>query len=141
MILSRKAALGVAVCAGALLASTAGTAEAAYGGDLYGSIAVADRGDSWHYAVVWNHPDQGAADADALQTCGFANCIVQVRFMNGCGAVADRDGRLYAGVGRSLVAAENAARAASGPDPNPLLVGLGSAEPSSVDIVASGCTD
>ncbi|MBL1078677.1 DUF4189 domain-containing protein [Nocardia sp. 2] len=140
MSLSRKAAFGVlAATATALISGGAGTANAAW--DYYGAIAVADRGDSWAIGVTWNYEDQGRADADALDECGYRNCVVQVRFMNGCGAVADRDGRLFWGTGRNLAEAERNALAASGPDPNPFLVSVGSAQKSFKGIVASQCTD
>ncbi|QLY30364.1 DUF4189 domain-containing protein [Nocardia huaxiensis] len=138
MSLSRKAAFGiVAAGAAALISGGMGTANAA---SYYGSIAVGDLGDRWAIGVTWNYQDQGRADDEALDQCGWTNCRVQVRFVNGCGAVADRDGRLYSGTGATLAEAERNALAASGPDPNPLLVSLGSAQKSEAGIIASQCT-
>ncbi|WP_433565116.1 DUF4189 domain-containing protein [Nocardia sp. CA-151230] len=139
MHLSRKAAAGaVASAAAALMSTGMGTAHAAY--DYYGSFAVADRGDQWSIGYAYNAPDQGRADADAMDECGYSNCVVALRWNNGCAALVDRDGRLYTGLGNNLAAAERNALAASGPDPNPLMVSLGSADPSQASVLISKCT-
>ncbi|MEC3915583.1 DUF4189 domain-containing protein [Nocardia sp. CDC160] len=140
MNLSRKAALGVAVCAaGALLSGTTGTASAYYG-DLYGAYAVTVLGNQWHIAYTYNAPDQATADSHAMDLCGYSDCVIPVRWVNGCAALVDRDGDLYTGLGRTLVEASRNALAASGPDPNPLMVSLGSAEPSQAKVLDSRCT-
>ncbi|APB01046.1 DUF4189 domain-containing protein [Nocardia seriolae] len=139
MSLTRKAAFGmVASTTAALSIGGMGTAHAA--GDLYGAMAVGDDGRSYSIGTTWNYPDQGAADVAALDQCGLSNCYVKVRWVNGCAALANRDGNLFAGYGRTLAQAEAAAIAASGPNPNPIMVSLGSAEPSSVHISDSQCT-
>ncbi|MGV9668626.1 DUF4189 domain-containing protein [Nocardia niigatensis] len=137
MTLSRKAAVGVAAAA-ALFSGTVGTAHA--GVDLYGSYAVTVIGDHWRIAYAYNAPDQATADQHALDQCGQANCAIAVRWVNGCAALVDRDGNLYTGVGNSLAEASRNALAASGPDPNPLMVSLGSADPSQAAVLDSRCT-
>ncbi|MEC3957061.1 DUF4189 domain-containing protein [Nocardia sp. CDC153] len=139
MHLSRKAALAmVAATAAALSIGGMGTAQAA--GDLYGAMAVGDDGYSYSIGTAWNYTDQGAADAGALDQCGLSNCYVKVRFVNGCAAIANRDGNLFTGLGRTKAQAEQNAIAASGSGPNPILVSLGSAEASQVHISDSQCT-
>ncbi|GAB0103900.1 hypothetical protein JMUB6875_28740 [Nocardia sp. JMUB6875] len=139
MHLSRKAALAmVASTTTALFVGGAGTAQAA--GDLYGAIAVGDDGYYYSFGTAWNYTDQGGADAAAVHECGVSNCYVKVRFVNGCAAIANRDGNLFTGIGRTKAMAESNAIAASGTSPNPLLVSLGSAEPSEVHISESQCT-
>lgn len=138
MNLSRKAAVGTfGAAAVALLATGMGTAHAE---DLYGSMALVIDGDSVLVGTGWNFPDQGGADNRAMQECGHPECTVEVRWSNGCAAIADRDGHMYWALGNSLAEAERNAIAATGPDPNPLLVSLGSADPSSAVILDSQCT-
>ncbi|MVU76026.1 DUF4189 domain-containing protein [Nocardia sp. ET3-3] len=137
MTLTRKAALGVAACA-AVFSGTFGTANAA--GDLFGAIAVADLGDSWQFGAAWDTSDQGRADASALDQCGYTNCVVKLRWVNGCGTVARRDDNLVFATGRNQAEAERNAMSQLGADPNPLLVSLGSAEPSYAKIVRTHCT-
>ncbi|MFF0636588.1 DUF4189 domain-containing protein [Nocardia sp. NPDC004151] len=139
MSLTRKAALGlVASTTAAMFVGGMGTAHAA--GDLYGSMAVGIDGDYYSIGTTWNYEDQGGADAAALEQCGVSSCYVKIRWVNGCAALANRDGTLYTGLGRTKAMAEANAIAASGPDPSPLLVSLGSSEPSSVHIADSQCT-
>ncbi|WP_196054853.1 DUF4189 domain-containing protein [Nocardia aurantiaca] len=139
MHLSRKTATGVVASAAfALISGGMGTANAAE--DLYGAMAVSDQGDHWAGSTAWNAHDQGTADAEALRRCGHANCTVALRWSNGCAALVDRDGTLYTGLGYTLADAEHNAFAAAGPDPNPLMVSLGSADPSTAQLLDSQCT-
>ncbi|MCU1641448.1 MAG: hypothetical protein JWN03_1723 [Nocardia sp.] len=139
MTLSRKAALGLVACtAGALVTGTAGAAHA--DGSYFGAFATADRGSSIHVVAMWNYPDQASADAAALRDCGDANCVIQLRWADGCAAYSRRDDNLFWATGNTRAEAERNALAAAGPDPNPLLVSLGSAEPSTATVRTSACT-
>ncbi|MEV6771932.1 DUF4189 domain-containing protein [Nocardia sp. NPDC051030] len=139
MSLSRKAALGVAVCAAAaLFTGGMGTANAA--GDLYGSFAMADLGDAWQVGVAWDAPDQARAERSALDECGYSFCATSVSWSNGCAALAARGDDVWYAIASTKAAAERNALAATGPDPNPLLVSFGSSKPSSAHIVGSQCT-
>ncbi|GAB2545226.1 DUF4189 domain-containing protein [Nocardia heshunensis] len=140
MSLSLKAAAGVvASAATALMTAGMGSAHASYY-DYYGSFAVGDLGDQWVVGYALNAEDQARADQGAMEQCGDATCYVAIRWANGCAAIVDRDGRLYTGRGNNIGAAEHAALAASGSDPNPLFVSLGSAEPSTATVLISKCT-
>ncbi|MEU1207423.1 DUF4189 domain-containing protein [Nocardia sp. NPDC005825] len=139
MSLTRKAALSVVACtAGALLTGTMGTAHA--DGDLYGAFAIANLDDSTHIVGRWNYPDQASADAAAMSECGYSNCFIKLRWVNGCAAYSRRDNDLFWAIGATRAEAERNALAAAGPDPNPLLVSLGSAEPSTANLRHSACT-
>ncbi|MEV6100855.1 DUF4189 domain-containing protein [Nocardia sp. NPDC051981] len=139
MSFTRKAALGVVACTtGALLTGTMGTAHA--DGDLYGAFAVAELDSSTHIVGRWNFPDQASADASALAECGYSNCVIKLRWSNGCAAYSRRDNNLFWALGATRAEAERNALAAAGPDPNPLLVSLGSAEASTAAVRHSACT-
>lgn len=138
MILSRKTALGV-VAAAAVALSTGGVGVANAAGDMFGTYAVTVIGDHWHIAYSLNAGDQSTADAHAMSLCG-QECTIAVRWVNGCAALVDRDGQLYTGVGNSLVDASRNALNASGPDPSPLMVSMGSSAPSQATVLDSRCT-
>ncbi|MFE3190647.1 DUF4189 domain-containing protein [Nocardia sp. NPDC059240] len=140
MPLSRKAAAGVvASAAAALITAGMGSAHAGYY-DYYGSFAVGDLGDQWIVGIALNAEDQATADQHAMEQCGDATCYIAIHWANGCAALVERDGRLYTGRGNNVGVAEHAALAASGSDPNPLFVSLGSAEPSTATVLISKCT-
>ncbi|WP_405136263.1 DUF4189 domain-containing protein [Nocardia sp. NBC_01388] len=138
MTLSRKTALGV-LAAAAVALSTGGMGVANAAGDMFGTYAVTVIGDNWHIAYSVNAGEQSTADADAMNLCG-QECSIAVRWVNGCAALVDRDGELYTGVGNSLVEASRNALIASGPDPSPLMVNLGSSAPSQATVLDSRCT-
>ncbi|MFI9502926.1 DUF4189 domain-containing protein [Nocardia sp. NPDC052566] len=92
MSVSGKKALGLAVSStAAIVAMGAGTANADRGPDgaLYGSLAIAVPVDSTYYGSGWNYPNWAESDAAALAECGRSDCTIAVRFVNGCGAIAE----------------------------------------------------
>ncbi|MEU1207424.1 DUF4189 domain-containing protein [Nocardia sp. NPDC005825] len=141
MRLSSKAAAAVVASTAVVLCSGGmGTANAAV--DYYGALAVSwDSTGTPHIVTATNYPSQAEADAAALANCDFSPCDVQARFVNGCIAVANRGEDFWFGTGRTREAAISKAVAATGQDPNPLLVSLGSAEPSRAEVIGSDCSD
>ncbi|WP_067699656.1 DUF4189 domain-containing protein [Nocardia jejuensis] len=140
MSLSRKTALGVvATTAAALFTGGMGTAHA--DGDQYGAMALAwYRDGSVQIGTAWDARTQADADRVALDYCKLSSCTVEVRWSNGCAAIATRGEDFWWALGSTRAEAERNALAATGPDPNPILVSFGSSEPSRADVVESQCT-
>lgn len=123
-VLGKSVAALVIPAAAALVVSGAGTAHA--GRDLYGAIAISLTPGSYGVGEAFDYPDQDSADQAAKDSCnGSLGCTVQVRMHNECGAVLQRDFRspwgtvsptYYMGTGATTAAAEQNARAHSGPD-------------------------
>ncbi|MGW4354641.1 DUF4189 domain-containing protein [Nocardia sp. NPDC004582] len=141
MRLSAKATAGVVASTAAVLFSGGiGTANAA--ADHFGALAVAwDSAGDPHFVTSTNFPSQAEADAAALANCDVTPCEIQARFVNGCIAVANRGQDFWFGTGATRDAAIAKALSATGQDPNPLLVSLGSSEPSRAQVVGSDCSD
>ncbi|MFI6218065.1 DUF4189 domain-containing protein [Nocardia brasiliensis] len=134
-----KAVLGLfASTAVAFVAAGAGQAGAEPGpdGSYYGSRAITVDANGAGVSTAWNYPNWAEADAAALDDCrtkGGRNCTIIVRFVDGCGAIAERDGRYIGGTGPNRAEAERAALAAFGPPP----VNFGSSAPSAARIVGT----
>ncbi|MGW0250239.1 DUF4189 domain-containing protein [Nocardia goodfellowii] len=141
MSLSRKAALALVTAATAALATAgAGVAQAEPGpdGSLYGSLALNENNGDSAWAV--NYPDWATSDANALEECGGADCIVVARFRDGCAAIAvNSDNEWTEGYGPTLRIAEQDAIRNLGPLAPPF-PDLGSAAPKTAEILISHCT-
>ncbi|WP_378731475.1 DUF4189 domain-containing protein [Nocardia brasiliensis] len=82
----------------AFVVAGTGQADAEPGpdGSYYGSRAISVDSTDAPTAVAFNYPNWAESDVDALATCrrkGGSNCEIIVRFVDGCGAIAERDGR------------------------------------------------
>lgn len=140
MSLSRKAASSL-VAGTALAFAVGGMGTANAGVDYYGSIAVSFDGAGYiHAAVATDYPSQAEADAAALSHCGYTPCSVQVQWANGCAAIAARDLKYWSATAPTREEAIAVALSGTGPDPNPIMVSLGSSEPSTAQLVGSECT-
>ncbi|MEV6426839.1 DUF4189 domain-containing protein [Nocardia sp. NPDC051463] len=132
-----------------------GSATAGAAGDLYGSLAISFGSGSAVVGAGANYSSYEKSDQRAMLECGRRDCRVVVRFVNGCGAIAVRDGSYKWAWGNSRIEAEQGALVALGPDPSPLLTALGSAAtgsaapgsaalgsaaPSRAQILTSECT-
>lgn len=109
-------------------------------GSLYGSIAISVDGNGADLGSGFNYPSFDSSDARALNECGKSgksNCAIIVRFANGCGAVAERDGRYAGRPGATRQEAEQAALAAFGASS----LGFGSSAPEQARLVTSECTE
>ncbi|MCX4099009.1 DUF4189 domain-containing protein [Nocardia sp. alder85J] len=141
MFVSGKTTFGlVAGVATVLLTAGAGSASAAdsdWDGHYYGAFAISTDNPTGGTIIgmTGDYPNQGEADANALSACGYGNCFVVLRYMDGCGSLAERDGLFLGGVGPTPAAAEGAAIGAFGP-PRPASL---SAEPSPTRIVDTRC--
>ncbi len=133
-----RIALGVVASAVAVI-SVAAPAQADRGpdGHYYGAIAISTDNpeDATVGYITARYPSQAAADRAALEGCGYSNCWIIVRYVDGCGALAERDGRYLGGVGATQAEAERAAIAAFGPTPPPSL----SSESTPARVVDSQC--
>ncbi|MFQ6395932.1 DUF4189 domain-containing protein [Nocardia sp. KC 131] len=139
MFVSGKAATGLVVSSAAVfVALGAATADAA--ADLYGSLAISFGSRDAVVGSGNNYPSHAKSDQRAMLECGAPDCRVIVRFSNGCGSVAVRDGHYTWAWGNSRVEAEQGALGQLGPDPSPVAVALGSAAPSRATIVTTECT-
>ncbi|MFI9404753.1 DUF4189 domain-containing protein [Nocardia sp. NPDC052316] len=137
MSLSGKAALRL-FAAAAFVAASAGsaTAEPNSDGSYYGSKAISVTSGGASVSTAWDYPNWAEADAAALADCradGATNCTIIVRFVNGCGAIAERDGRYIGGTGATRAEAERAAIAAFGPPP----LNFGSSAPNTARIAGT----
>ena len=101
-MITRRRRLAMAVAGVATATATIiAPAPAAYAADQYGAIAYSGNG-SWGRS--WDYPTRPAAEATAVQGCGYSDCKVLTSF-SGCGAVA-ANGRAYqGGVGPTLSSA------------------------------------
>lgn len=109
-------------------------AEPGPDGSYHGSRAISVDSTGAITAVAFNYPNWAESDVDAIATCrrkGGSNCEIIVRFVDGCGAIAERDGRYLGAVGATRSEAERAAIAAFGPPPP----SFGSSAPSAARIV------
>ncbi|QLY29241.1 DUF4189 domain-containing protein [Nocardia huaxiensis] len=124
-LISAVAAVGVGYAPAA--------AERGPDGHLYGAFAVSGTlGDgSRQIGSSWNFPDQGAADQRALAECGDGSCVVELRFMDGCGAIAFRGNRFAGGAGPTRDDATRAAIDAVGP-PWPSSISADASDPAQV---------
>ena len=95
--------LAVAVTAVALAVALAPEAGA---DGTWGAIAYAHSG-AWGRAQ--DYPTVNAAQATAVNSCGYSDCRVLVTF-SGCGAVAANGFRYQGGMGDTLAAAMQDAR-------------------------------
>ncbi|MEV0463674.1 DUF4189 domain-containing protein [Nocardia tengchongensis] len=140
MRFSKMATAGVVTtAAAALLSGGMGTAAAAP--NYYGALAVSfDSAGELYVSSATNFPSQDEADAAALANCDLKPCEVQVRYVNGCVAVAQRGQDYWYGTGATEADAVAKAMAATGPDPNPLMVGLGSSQPSTARVHGTDCS-
>ncbi|WP_067714795.1 DUF4189 domain-containing protein [Nocardia yamanashiensis] len=145
--LNRSRALGViAATATALVLGATGTSQAADAdGNEWGSLAYEYVGNQLHTIVAVNYDSQESAEAAALSGCETGDCIVHTTWANGCVAVASRTtgGRnagFWAQSGPTRAEASRKTLAATGTDPNPLMVSLGSSQASSARVVSSECT-
>ncbi|MFI6871332.1 DUF4189 domain-containing protein [Nocardia sp. NPDC050406] len=110
-------------------------------GSLYGALAISVDGSGADIGSGFNYPDFDSADARALAECatsGKSNCAIIVRFANGCGAIAEKDGRYVGRAGATRHEAEQAAIAAFGAV-SPLA--FGSSQPEQATLVTSECTE
>ncbi|MFC9893194.1 DUF4189 domain-containing protein [Nocardia sp. NPDC127579] len=124
--MGRTALAMVLPAMGALLATSAGPAQAA--GDLYGAMAVSR--EVFRKTVAVDYPTQAAAEQAALEACG-ANCFVYLVTHNECGSLVQRVSwnhlfqtfmpSTYTGTGPTAAAAERAAMESAGPDVDPLM--------------------
>lgn len=119
-----------------------GNAQPAADGSLYGSLAISVDNSGADLGSGFNYPDFDSSDARALAECaksGKSNCTIIVRFANGCGAVAEKDGRYAGRPGATRQEAEQAALAAFGGNTSPL--NFGSSQPEQANLVTSECTE
>ncbi|PXX53288.1 uncharacterized protein DUF4189 [Nocardia tenerifensis] len=131
-----RAAVGVALASGVL--SVAGVGSAGAAGNLYGTLAVSPGTGKVVEAV--DHPSRVAADAAAIRDCGVYDCRIEVRFVNGCAAIArGADGQFAGEAAGSREEAERLAVAKLG-ESAPPFPDLGSASPRAASIVLSSCT-
>jgi hypothetical protein len=137
MFVSGKLTMGL-VAGAVLLTTGAGTASAAdWDGHYYGAFAISTDNPSGNtrVGVTGDYPTQAEADQNALDACGFGNCFIVLRYMDGCGSLAERDGLYLGGAGPTPAAAAGAAVGAFGP-PRPASL---SAEPSETRVVDTRC--
>lgn len=116
--MGKIALVSALVSAAAMVTVGAGTAAAERGpdGHYYGAIAISTgHEDGTIWATTANYPNQADADRDALDTCGYTNCYIVTRYMDGCGALARRDGRYLGASAATRAEAERLAFAAFGP--------------------------
>ncbi|MEN9206676.1 MAG: DUF4189 domain-containing protein [Gloeomargarita sp. GMQP_bins_120] len=78
----------------------------AYAREPVGAIAIGSRG-RFGYSYDWSNAVQ--ANQRALQECGSPDCRVVLTFNGGCGAIAEGQGRLGTGTGKTRQLAEQAA--------------------------------
>ncbi|MCS6782001.1 MAG: DUF4189 domain-containing protein [Gloeomargarita sp. SKYBB_i_bin120] len=76
-----------------------------YARDQVGAIAIGKG--RFGYSYDWSTPSQ--AQQRALQECGSPDCKVVLTFSGGCGAVAEGQGRIGIGTGKTRQLAEQAA--------------------------------
>ncbi|WP_081635754.1 DUF4189 domain-containing protein [Nocardia sp. BMG111209] len=137
MLVSGKTIAGLALGAAAVaLTATAGPA-AADDGHLYGAFAVSTENPDDAYIIggARNYGSQAEADAAAMGQCHYANCWVVLRYVDGCGAISARDGRVLGALGSSKRDAENAAMGLFGP-PTPSTL---SSDGSQTELLDSAC--
>ncbi|WP_067828623.1 DUF4189 domain-containing protein [Nocardia inohanensis] len=136
MSMRGKTALGILTAAAALLLPATAQAD----GNVHGAMAVSFyRGDPV-IGIATDASDQASADRIAIQRCGHFSCLVQVQFVNGCGAIATRGSNYASAVGATRAEAERKALEATGTDPHPILAGIGVVRKSEAKLVSSECT-
>lgn len=111
-----KVALGmaaVALTAGVVTGAGTASAEPGPDGRYYGSIALGQWDDGTEtWGTAYNYPNWQESDWDAVSECGYAHCTVEVRFVDGCGAIAKSSGSnpsYFRGTGATRFDAERAA--------------------------------
>lgn len=134
MSLARNAALTTAAAA-ALTLTAAGFAHA---DAQYGTIALSRL--TGKVVVGLDEHSKVTADAAAIRDCAVYDCTIVLRFIDGCGAVAQgADGNYGWAAAASREEAEQAAVAGLGQS-NPPFPDLGSASPRAARVVFSSCT-
>ncbi|RJO68467.1 DUF4189 domain-containing protein [Nocardia panacis] len=138
MSLLRNSVLGVAVASAAALGVlAAGTAEAA--GTLFGTVTISPG--TGKVGLSTDQRSWVAADAEAQRQCGEYDCQIQLRYSDGCAAVArGADGRFGWAAAGSRQEAEETAVAGLG-ESAPPFPDLGSASPRAAAVVAAACTE
>ncbi|QIS13346.1 DUF4189 domain-containing protein [Nocardia arthritidis] len=132
-----KTALGLAVSSMAAVTVGAGfaSAEAGPDGRYYGSMAVEVVDGKAHTIWATDYPSWEESDASALGRCVSGHCSVIVRFVDGCGSIAVKNGSMIGRSAPSKAEAERAAIDAFGPPVASL-----SAAPVQASILQTACT-
>ncbi|MEV6071332.1 DUF4189 domain-containing protein [Nocardia sp. NPDC052001] len=104
----KYAVVVIAAAAVTVMGGPVASAERGPGG-YYGAIAATtdmQGGSGW--GAAWNYPSADAAERDAMSECNDRRCELTVSWSNGCGSVAESQGKVWhrGGVGATREEAE-----------------------------------